>query len=479
MLTLFHTVITHTHNTSLALVAIVVSIVAAITGLALMNNIRTLPESRRKAVIVMASFLLGGGIWSMHFLAMLSISFPVPIHYDLLQTLGSGLIAVLVVGFALLLLHFRQRTQRILNSAGLCLGVGIVSMHLVGMLGMRGVIPNFNMVSVTVASLLALFMGVAAIRVSYGSRSRVNIVKGGVMFGLAVVVVHYTAMIGTQFSVDPNYEALTISLNQGSLAIAVSVAGFVIGGTFLLAASTFVPLPGSTSEYAAVDAVGAPQGVFANTEHASGTSVQSHQTPTNQSTAERLPEHSQHPVAAHVASGVASGDFAKAVLKPDTSSHLNSPDNVQQGVELAGEPSVAKAPSERLQDQLAVSDLQHTVDVASEPTLTIKIPYERLKQILFVDSGDVGAIRADGRYTQLYTRDGVKFCPWSITEAENRLIGARFYRSHRSYLINIMAVAGFEKHRDSGVCRFEGFTQLTQVPVSRARVNELTEELGV
>lgn len=399
------TVITHTHNTSLAFAAIVVSVVAAITGLALMNNIRTLPESRRKAVIVMASFLLGGGIWSMHFLAMLSINFPVPIHYDLLQTLGSGLIAVLVVGFALLLLHFRQRTQRTLNGAGLCLGLGIVSMHVVGMLGMRGVILDFNIVALAVASLLALFLGMAAIRVSYRARSRLNIVKGGLMFGLAVVVVHYTAMIGTQFSVDPDYQKLTIALNQESLAIAVSVAGFVICGTFLLAASTFVPSPMPTS-------VNVPRST--SIDHSVGTPTQTDSTP----------------------------------AQTDDKPTLNDPT-------LTNESTLKRLP------------------------LPVKIPYEQLKQILFVDSSDVGAIRADGRYTQLYTRDGVKFCPWSITEAEKRLVGVRFYRSHRSYLINIAAVAGFEKQRDSGVCRFEGFIQLTHVPVSRARVNELTVELGV
>ncbi len=417
-------------------------------------------------MIVMAAFLLGGGIWSMHFLAMLSMSFPVPIHYDLLQTLGSGLIAVLVVGFALLLLHFRQRTQRILNSAGLCLGVGIVSMHVVGMLGMRGVIPDFNMAAVALGSLLALFMGMAAIRVSYGSRSRVNIVKGGVMFGLAVVVVHYTAMVGTQFSVDPDYQELTIALGQGSLAIAVSVAGFVIGGTFLLAASTFVPSPENS-------APSTPEATIANTEHSYGASTHNNDTLPTHASFERQPEHEEHHTAL--------ADSVNAPLGPATQGTHPAPDSTQQAVELIGVPSPDKA-SERSSNPLAIPEREHAVNAAtdrSEPLVVVKIPYEQLKQIMFVDSSEVGAIRADGRYTQLYTRDGVKFCPWSISEAENRLTGAKFYRSHRSYLVNIAAVAGFEKHRDSGVCRFEGFTQLKQVPVSRARVNELTTELGV
>ena len=82
----------------------------------MMNELSQLPETKRKAVVVMSAFVLGIGIWSMHFLAMLALRFSVPIHYDLLQTLSSGLIAVLVVGFALLLLHFWDRTETVLNS---------------------------------------------------------------------------------------------------------------------------------------------------------------------------------------------------------------------------------------------------------------------------------------------------------------------------------------------------------------------------
>jgi len=40
-------------------------------------------------------------------------------------------------------------------------------------------------------------------------------------------------------------------------------------------------------------------------------------------------------------------------------------------------------------------------------------------------------------------------------------------------------VTGFEKNRDAGVCQFDGFAQLGNVPVSRARVGDLVQELGL
>ena len=108
---------------------------------------------------------------------------------------------------------------------------------------------------------------------------------------------------------------------------------------------------------------------------------------------------------------------------------------------------------------------------------SIEIPYERDKKIGYVQSTDVAAVRADGHYSHLYTRDGIRFCPWSITETEKRLTASGFHRTHRSYLVNINVVASFEKRKETGICGFENFPQLSTVPVSRNRVIGLLEVL--
>ncbi len=415
-----------------------------------MNELRQLPETKRKAVVVMSAFVLGIGIWSMHFLAMLALRFSVPIHYDLLQTLSSGLIAVLVVGFALLLLHFWVRTETVMNTAGVALGVGIVSMHFVGMLGMRGVIPEFDKLAIVASLVVALVTGVAAVRISYGLRSRLNIVKGGFMFGLSVVVVHHTAMLGTQFGIDPDYTQSTFALDQDVLAIVVTVAAFVISGSFLLAASTFVP----KESYK-----------VAGNADANATDIEIGMVSTGMSDVTKLDEPS-------------------AVIADSTTvvGNIRAGEDSESGVGATLENASEFLDTSELANSIADSSSEAVVDRAPQRVAAytpVKIPYEEHKRIIFVPSDEVATIRADGRYTQLYTRDGMKFCPWSISEAEKRLRGAQFYRSHRSYLINIQAVTGFEKNRDAGVCQFDGFAQLGNVPVSRARVGDLVQELGL
>jgi len=415
--------VTYTHNTSLMLVAILVSVVAAFTGLALTNNIVHLAENTRKTLVTMSSVVIGGGIWTMHFVAMLANEFSVPVGYDVVYTLGSGLVSILVVGVALLILHYSTRTTTVLSLAGVILGAGIVLMHFIGMSGIRGATPSYGYGALALTLFVAAVTGICAIQIAYGKRSKEHIVAGGLMLGMSVVVVHYTAMHGTSYTASAGSETGTIAIANSTLAIVLVVAVFILCGAFLLVATTFMTTPGVQKS------VGQAQLHLHN--KVQGIS-------------------SVHPADEPIVA-------TPAVEQKDAQPFIDK-----------------DLPTE--QDEL--TDLE-TVGSGQASASSVRIPYERNKKIMFVDSGEIAAIRADGRYTQLYTQAGVCFCPWSITEAEKRLLNTRFYRSHRSYLVNVQVLSSFEKRKDSGVCLFDGYEQISSVPVSRTRVSGLMELLGL
>lgn len=423
--------VTYTHNTSLMLVAILVSIVAAFTGLALTNNIVQLPERTRKALVTMSSVVIGGGIWTMHFVAMLANEFSVPVGYDVVYTLGSGLVSILLVCVALLILHYSTRTSMVLSLAGLILGFGIISMHFIGMSAIRGATPEYSYGALFLTVLAAAITGVCAIRIAYGKRSKEHIVAGGLMLGMSVVVVHYTAMSGTTYQVSSGSGIGTIAIANSTLAIVLVLAVFVLCGAFLLVATTFLTTPGNR----------APASQFV-------AAVPSQQT------------------AGNATYGVADKAVNSSV---DSTADISADADKGDGVKPVEPIDIAET-AQIIEDGNSEFEF---------PAGQVRIPYERNKKILFVDSSEVAAIRADGRYTQLYTLQGICFSPWSITEAENRLLGTQFYRSHRSYLINVQVLTSFEKRKDSGVCLFDGFEQISSVPVSRTRVFGLMELLGL
>ncbi len=232
--------IEYSHSLSLVLASIIVALMAGFTGLSLTKGISDLPVPVRKLMIVLSAISLGMGIWAMHFVGMLGLQLPIHYYYDAAYTLASALIAILISGLALLILHFRPRTRSHLGFAGATLGSGIVAMHYTGMAGMQLCRPIYSLWGTGLTVLIALAAGILAITVAYGERTRRRIVLGTIVFGGAVTTVHYSAMGFTGFVQTREVIGFKPALENASLALLVICAVFVICGAFLLSSVTFL-----------------------------------------------------------------------------------------------------------------------------------------------------------------------------------------------------------------------------------------------
>ncbi len=377
------------HDWRLVVAAFAIALMAGFTGLSLTRGVSRRTVAQRKVAVSMASVALGGGIWSMHFVAMLGLQLPILYTYDALTTLVSALVAILMTGLALLILHFRPRTRRSLALAGVIIGFGISLMHYIGMSGMELCRPVYTPLGVGGALVASVALSVMAVRVAYSERGRRNIVLGTVGFGLAVVMVHFIAMAGTGFLPDGEAGAVGPALSNEMLAILVTLAAFVISAAFLLTGITFAPSAEEADQGAAV-----------------------------------------------------------AVAQ-----RLQAPPPVEVALPAA-------APV-----------------VRAEP-VALRVPHEKEGRTYFLDPAAISAVRAEGHYTVMQKGADALFCPWSISEAEERLAPVGFMRVHRSYLLNPAHVVKFERLKDSGQCSVEGAEGL-RIPVSRARLAELREALGL
>ena len=230
----------YSHNAWLVAASLAVALMAGFTGLYLTHGASKLGPQRRKSVVSLAAVILGGGIWSMHFVAMLGLQLPILFYYDALITLISALVAILMVGLALLLLHFRPRTMQTIIGAGVIVGLGIVVMHYVGMAGMELCRPVYNAWDVVIATLASVVLSVLAIWVAYDNRTQRNILLGTACFGLAVFTMHFVATGLTDFVASDNPAGAGPALNNQVLAMGVTVSVFLICGAFLLTGISFI-----------------------------------------------------------------------------------------------------------------------------------------------------------------------------------------------------------------------------------------------
>ncbi len=116
---------------------------------------------------------------------------------------------------------------------------------------------------------------------------------------------------------------------------------------------------------------------------------------------------------------------------------------------------------------------------AEEPTLQLyKLPVYKDKRVLLVDLESVCCIKADGRYSKLYTSDGDYFCNLSISELDKRLDEHKFFRVHRSHIVNLRFAKSFEKSDEQCFIVMD-IADGMKVPVSRNKVNSLKQMLGL
>src|SRR5215467_15438007 len=131
------------HNFSYGLLnpgfAYLTSCLGCFLGLQCTARARAMQGADRARWLVLAAVSIGAtGIWVMHFIAMLGFSIPGQmITYNVPVTIGSMLIAVGVVGVGLFIVGFGGQGLGPLLLGGTIIGIGIASMHYMGMWALR------------------------------------------------------------------------------------------------------------------------------------------------------------------------------------------------------------------------------------------------------------------------------------------------------------------------------------------------------
>ena len=128
-----------TYNPYLVALSLGIAVLASYAALDLAARIRSIEISGRRSHL----WLLGGavamgvGIWSIHFIGMLALRMPMAMGYDPWITGLSLLIAIGVAYFALYITATSTLTRERLALGGVLMGTGIAGMHYTGMAAMR------------------------------------------------------------------------------------------------------------------------------------------------------------------------------------------------------------------------------------------------------------------------------------------------------------------------------------------------------
>ncbi|WP_073949828.1 MHYT domain-containing protein [Streptomyces kebangsaanensis] len=214
----------------------------------------TTGRSRRNWLVTAAS-AIGTGIWTMHFVAMLGFGVSgTDIRYDVPLTLLSLLVAVAVVCAGVFAVGYGRERGRALFLGGLTTGLGVASMHYLGMAAVRlhGDV-SYDPVLVALSVAIAVLAATAALWAGLNIKSPLAVAVASLVMGAAVSSMHYTGMLAVSVRVTPSDTVL-----PGATAMQFIFPLAVGLGSYLFLTSAFVALSPSAGEREASASVQRP-----------------------------------------------------------------------------------------------------------------------------------------------------------------------------------------------------------------------------
>ncbi|POA18036.1 histidine kinase [Pseudomonas sp. FW300-N1A1] len=161
------------YSPALVLISLCVAILASYTALDLTGRIATAKGRAVHLWTAGGALAMGIGVWSMHFIGMLAFSLPINLGYDFAITALSLVIAVVSCGFALWLVSQPRLPAWQLAFGALIMGAGISAMHYTGMAALR-MTPGIDYDPTLFGASLAIAVGASAAALWIAFRLRQN-----------------------------------------------------------------------------------------------------------------------------------------------------------------------------------------------------------------------------------------------------------------------------------------------------------------
>ncbi|PQO97515.1 diguanylate phosphodiesterase [Pseudomonas frederiksbergensis] len=253
-----------THNPFLVLLAYLVACTAGFATLDMTERVGHVAKSASQRLWRwIGAGCLAGGIWSMHFISMLAFLAPIEIHYHLPTTLVSLLFALTASWLAMYTLSHPQLNFRQYLRAAVWIGLGIATMHYVGMAALRSNAqayyqPVLFLLSIAIAigaSLAALLIS-SHLRDGTGVNHQLLKYTASLVLGAGIVSMHFTGMAALSLVVpDDSLNPLPDDNNHLQLGLTVAVMALLIIGSSISAALADKKLQHKESDLQRVNAL--------------------------------------------------------------------------------------------------------------------------------------------------------------------------------------------------------------------------------
>lgn len=180
------------------------SVLGSFMGLVAAARAQSTSEHRVRWLVLAAWSLGGTGIWVMHFMAMIGFSIAgAEVRYDIVITVASWLIAVVMVGIGLFIVGLGRPSVLKVLLGGPLAGLGVACMHYTGMGAMRvGADVHYDQTLVFLSVVIAVVAATVALAFTVLVRRPRTVLISALIMGIAVCGMHYTGMYALRIHLD-------------------------------------------------------------------------------------------------------------------------------------------------------------------------------------------------------------------------------------------------------------------------------------
>src|SRR6266403_2959527 len=159
----------------LVTLSVLIAMLASYTALDLAGRTTAARGRARLAWLAGGAAAMGVGIWSMHYIGMLAFSLPVPVLYDWPTVLWSLVAAIFAAAVALFVVSGKNLGWPRALAGSAVMGAGIATMHYVGMAAMRLTgVCSYDPLLLTLSVVFAIGISLAAIWLTFRFREEAN-----------------------------------------------------------------------------------------------------------------------------------------------------------------------------------------------------------------------------------------------------------------------------------------------------------------
>jgi NO-binding membrane sensor protein with MHYT domain len=232
-------VVTGTYDPYLVALSILVACFASYTALDLGGRVAPAQGPTQPSWLLAAALTMGGGIWSMHFVAMLAFVLPMPMSYDVGLTVLSLMLAILAAGVGFYVISRPGVSRPRLVLAGIFMGIAIFGMHYTGMAAMRGPLElSYDRLWFALSVIFAIGAATGALWLAFRTTDSGRKLAAAIIMGIAISGMHFTGMRAAIFTAhDVTMEDAHKGATLDRTALVLAIAGITLADLAALFAS--------------------------------------------------------------------------------------------------------------------------------------------------------------------------------------------------------------------------------------------------